>query len=144
MHRLLMTTTVLAGLVAVPAFAQTSANGTQEPSSNYASNIDQSDTHSMIAPKLPDPPMDANAGPRALLSAASQDVRAKQTGAAQEALERAETRLLTRSTPVDQADNPDNRGPVGLIASARLAIAHGDLSGADNSIQQALGSLPQG
>jgi len=142
MHRLLMASTVLAGLVALPALADTTATGGHEPLSQTASNIDRSDTHGVVAPRLPDPPVQADAGPQALLQAASQAVAAKQTGVAQEELERAETRLLTRSVPANQADDPDNSGAVHLIASARLAIAHGDLASASSAIQSAIGALP--
>ena len=143
MRRLLMTSTLLAGLVAAPAFADNSAIGGQEPSSKYASNIDQSTAHTPYAPKLPDPPLDANADPQALLQAASRAIASGQTGMAQEALERAETRLLSRSVPPDQANTPDDSVPVHLIGSARLDIAHGDLAGANSAVQQALGALPQ-
>ena len=142
MHRLLMTSTVLAGLVALPALADSTAIGGQEPMSQYASNIDRATVHSVIAPKLPAPPVGANADAQDLLQAALQALAAKRTGMAQEALERAETRLLTRSVPPDQADVPDDGTAVHLISSARLAIAHGDLASADSAIQQAIGALP--
>jgi hypothetical protein len=138
MRRLLMTSTLLAGLAAIasPAFAES-------PMSKNASNIDQGDTHSVIAPQLPDPDVGDNAGPQALLKDASQALASNQTGKAQEALERAETRLLTRTTAPDQAQAPDNTGTVQMISSARMAIAHGDMQAANSDIQQALGTLPQ-
>jgi len=142
MHRLLITSTVLAGVVALPALAANTVIGGQEPTSQYASNIDRSTTHTVYAPKLPDPPVGANADAQDLLQAASQAIAARHTGMAQEALERAETRLLTRSVPPDQADVPDDGTAVHLISSARLAIAHGDLASADSAIQQAIGALP--
>ena len=143
MHRLLATATMLAGLAALPVLTASPALAGQQPTSKSASNIDQSTTHSVIAPQLPAPPVGDNADPRALLQAASQALTANETGMAQESLERAETRLLTRTTSPDQAAAPDNRGPVQMIASARMAIAHGDMQGANSDIQQALGSLPQ-
>ena len=143
MHRPFMISTVLAGLVALPVLAASSAFG-DEPLSKTASNIDRSTAHSVIAPQLPAPPAGDDANPQALLQAASQALAANETGMAQESLERAETRLLTRSTMPDQADAPDNSGTVQLISSARMAIAHGDLQAANNDNQQALGGLPQG
>jgi hypothetical protein len=135
MHRLLIASTVLAGLIALPAFAA--------PMSTTASNIDRSDTRSTIAPQLPAPPVGDDGSARALLQAASQALSSNQTGMAQESLERAETRLLTRSTEVDQASSPDNSSAVNAITSARMAIAHGDLQGANGDVQQALAALPQ-
>jgi hypothetical protein len=143
MHRLLVTSTMLAGLVALPVVTPQAAFAGQEPTSKNASNIDQADSHSVIAPQLPAPPAGDEANAQALLQAASQALAANETGMAQESLERAETRLLTRSTPADQAGAPDSSGAVQLIASARMAIAHGDLNGANGDIQQALGQLPQ-
>jgi hypothetical protein len=142
MHRLLITTTVLAGLAGLPVLTASQAVG-QEPVSKSASNIDQSTTHSVIAPQLPAPPVGDDASPHALLQAASQALAANETGMAQESLERAETRMLTRTTAPDQADAPDNSGAVQMVASARMAIAHGDMQTANNDIQQALGGLPQ-
>jgi hypothetical protein len=142
MHRLLITSTMLAGLVALPVLTAPSAIAGQ-PISTKASNIDASTVHSTIAPQLPAPPVGDDANPKALLQAASQALTANETGLAQESLERAETRLLTRTTAPDQAQVPDNSGAVQLIASARMAIAHGDLGAANTDIQQALGALPQ-
>jgi hypothetical protein len=142
MHRLLITSTVLAGLAGLPVLAASQAIAA-EPVSKNASNIDQSTTHSVIAPQLPAPPVGDDASPHALLQAASQALSANETGMAQESLERAETRMLTRTTAPDQADAPDNTGAVQLVASARMAIAHGDLQGANSDIQQALGGVPQ-
>jgi hypothetical protein len=143
MHRLLMASTMLAGLVAMPALADNTAIGGHEPLSTAASNIDQSTAPSAIAPQLPAPPTADDAHPRDLLNVASQALAKNQTGLAQESLERAETRLLTRTTAPDHADSPDNATPVRLITSARMAIAHHDLQGANSDIQQALAALPQ-
>jgi len=142
MRRLLVTSTLLAGLVALPVAIASPALA-ESPMSKTASNIDQGDTHSVIAPQLPAPDVGDNAGPQALLKAASQALASNETGKAQESLERAETRLLTRTTQPDQANAPDNTGTVQMISSARMAIAHGDMQGANNDIQQALGTLPQ-
>jgi hypothetical protein len=142
MHRLLIASTMLAGLVAAPFLIASTAHA-ENPMSKTASNIDKSDSHSVVAPQLPAPPASDNGSPRALLQSASQALSANQTGMAQESLERAETRLLTRSTAPDHAQTPDNNGAVQMISSARMAIAHGDLNGAKGDIQQALNSLPQ-
>ena len=139
MRRLLLTSSVLASLAGLPAVTAIAA----DPVSTQASNIDQATTHSVIAPQLPAPPVGDDANASALLQAASQALSSNQTGMAQESLERAEARLLTRTVAPDQADAPDNSGTVNLISSARMAIAHGDKSGANSDIQQALAALPQ-
>ena len=139
MRRLLLTSSVLASLTGLPAVTAIAA----DPVSTQASNIDQATTHSVIAPQLPAPPVGDDANASALLQPASQALSSNQTGMAQESLERAEARLLTRTVAPDQADAPDNSGTVNLISSARMAIAHGDKSGANSDIQQALAALPQ-
>lgn len=142
MRRLLMTSTMLAAMAVPPALAATITTGGTEPASTIASNIAPSDTHTVYSPKLPDPPVSEDAGPYELLSAASQAIQAKQTGEAQEALERAETRLLTRSVPADAAGIPDNGAAVQQITAARLALGDGDLAHADSAVQLAMQSLP--
>jgi hypothetical protein len=132
MRRLFMTSTVLVAFAAAPAFADV-------PMSSVASNITPDDTRSVIAPQLPDPGVD---GTHNLLSAAVQAMQSRQTGRAQEALERAETRLLTRTVPRDRADAPDQGNAVQLISQAREALAHNDLQTAANDVQQAMQMLP--
>jgi hypothetical protein len=143
MRRLLMTSTVVVALAAAPALADISpVSGQAEPSSKAASNIVPSDTRSDIAPALPAPPAGEDA--HSLLMAASQDLTSHQTGAAQEALERAETRILDRSVPPSMANEPDNGRLINLIAQARTALGNNDLQSASNYVQQALQALPAG
>jgi hypothetical protein len=141
MRPLLLTSTILAALAATPVLADISPiTGQPEPFSLSASNITSADTRSEIAPALPTPQAD---GPRDLLMVASQDLSSNRTGAAQEALERAETRILDRSVPATMASQPDNGQAVNLIRQARMALSQHDLQGASSYVQQALQALQQ-
>ena len=111
--------------------------GAGSPSSTRASNIDRQDTRSEIAPRLPDPGAAANT-PQALLQAAQRALASNRTGAAQEALERAETRVLTRSTDPSAAGTPDSGSMVQSIGAARRALAARDIPGARAAISAAL------
>ena len=112
-----------------------------EPISSRASNIDQSDTRSAIAPSLPVPPVGPNSDPRQYLVAAEQAIAARRTGMAQEALERAESRLLDRSVAQGQVNSPDDNSAVAQIAAARHALASGDLVTASNTVQLVLSGM---
>lgn len=148
MRKLLTTATLFTLACAAPALAQTFAHepgtGQSGPASAKASNIDSANTHSEIAPHLPQPKGGESAGPWHYLHEADHALALKHTGEAQQALEMAETRLLDRSTPVDQASTPD-RGPlVAQVSQARQALGHGDVAGARQAIQAALATAPQG
>jgi hypothetical protein len=118
MRQILFTSAALLGLaVGLPALAQT-------PQSGGASNINAADTHSNIAPQLPVPALSAGASPHAYLLDAQQALQQHRTGAAQEALERAETRLLDRTTPPSAADTADAAPLVQQIDQALQAIGH--------------------
>src|SRR5271165_6159586 len=128
-----------------PALAQTQApphtptgarpgniigTGQSLPMSNRASNIDQSDTRSTIAPNLPAPPIGQDAPPEAFLQAARGALAAGRTGEAQQSLEMAETRLLDRSVPYNAANVPSRDPRLAIIEQARHALAAGDRAGA--------------
>ena len=146
---MLMTVAVLC-LSAAPALAQglnpaTGARpghepgvGYSEPASNRASNIDSQDTRSPIAPRLPEPAAGPDANPTALLHTAQQALDAHRTGAAQEAMEQAETRLLDRSVDPSMVNTPDQSATVDAIEQARQALARNDVSGARTLISRAL------
>lgn len=115
--------------------------GAGSPFSPRASNIEGADTHSEIAPRLPDPDADGD-GPRAYLIAAQRALDRHQTGAAQEALERAQTRILSRATDPALANTPDDRGLSRAITDARLALGHRDLPRAQAILAQVLAPRP--
>lgn len=119
--------------------------GLSEPASGQASNITPSDTHSAIAPRLPGSAasgVDETA--MGQLRRAQQALSAHRTGAAQEALERAETRLLDRSTPAGMTDTPAQNPVVLTISQAREALGRNDLAGAQSLIAKALAERSAG
>ena len=84
------------------------------------------------------PPVPRNDPPQAFLGAARSAVDRGQTGEAQEALERAETRLLDRAVGMNSAQEPDDRRAVLDIGVARQALAAGDRAGTLRAIDDAL------
>jgi hypothetical protein len=96
------------------------------PMGTHASNIDQSDTRSPIAPNLPSPAVGPNASAADYLRAAQASLQAGRTGEAQQSLEMAQTRLLDRSVPQDQTSNPSDNPAVSQISQALKALAAGD------------------
>ncbi len=111
--------------------------GQSLPLSSVASNITPSDTQSLIAPRLPAPPVGDNAPPREFLMVARQALAANQTGVAQEALERAESRALTRSVVPSTAGMPSSQPLVQIISNALRALAAHDTGTAMTLIDQA-------
>ncbi len=122
-----------------PSHGRQYRGGAGSPQSSRASNIAPSDTRSEIAPRLPDP-ASADTTPRGYLAAAQRSLAAGKTGAAQEALERAETRLLSRSTEASMASSPAAMPMVQQIGDARRAIAGRDMAAAKAAISAAMSS----
>ncbi len=116
--------------------------GTREslPLSPYASNITAVDTRSTIAPTPPLPAVGPGATAGELLLASRQALAAGQTGTAQEALERAETRLLDRTVPQTQTNYTSEDPTVTAIDQALAALGNGNRSGAMQMIDQLLAS----
>lgn len=113
--------------------------GAGSPRSNAASNTSAANTRSEIAPRLPDPGAADNTA-QGYLAAAQRALASNRTGAAQEALERAETRLLSRSTDPSMASSPSDMPTIRQIGDARRAIAARDMSGARSAISAAMAS----
>ncbi len=126
-----------AGVDAPPTSAY--RGGAGSPRSTRASNIAPSNTRSDIAPRLPEP-ASANNSPEAYLAAAQRALASGKTGAAQEALERAETRVLSRSTDPSAAATPADMPMVQQIGQARQALAARDIAGARSAIRAAMGN----
>lgn len=134
--------------MAMPAGAPNTATGARpgnvigtgmsEPTSTRSSNIDGADARSTIAPRLPMPSVAADASPQQLLAAAQQALRQHRTGAAQEALERAETRLLDGSSMASGAAMPSDNPMVKQVSGARMALGRRDVNGANQMIADAL------
>ncbi len=89
-------------------------------------------------PPLPTPAVNPNAPPPVFLEQARRDLVAGRSGAALEALERAETRVLERlaiqGRPVGPSGNPFIVG----IGNARRAVQAGDRAGAERIIDELL------
>jgi hypothetical protein len=160
MRSLALSLTVLAGLVGTPVLAQTAVTsegmprgtsrdtgarpgnvigtGMSLPRGTDASNIDQSDTRSQIAPNLPSPVLGPDASPADYLRAAQESLQAGRTGEAQQSLEMAETRLLDRSVPLGKNNVPDQSAVIGQINQALQALAAHDRARTMQLIQAAI------
>ncbi len=145
---------LLAGFAPVAAQAQTTpvttATGARPgndigtrnslPLSPYASNITAGDTKSVIAPTPPEPNVGPDATVAQLLTAAKQSLAAGQTGTTDEALEQAETQLLTRSVLATQVEVNDENPTVAAITQARQALGAGNKAQTLQIINQILAS----
>lgn len=116
--------------------------GVSMPMGSRASNIDQQDTRSTVAPNLPGPELGSGATPQDYLRSAQGALAAGRTGEAQQALEMAQTRMLDRSVPYGQTDTPSASPAVAQISQALRALAAHDRAGCMAAIQAAL-SAPQ-
>ncbi len=141
MRSALLSAVALSTLLGTPAFAQGVPPGTNPltgarpgndvgtgmsmPMGNRASNIDQRDTRSEIAPNLPSPQVGPDASAADYLRAAELALREGKTGESQQALEMAQTRLLDRSVPQGQTGNSSDNPAVAQIDQALHALAAG-------------------
>jgi hypothetical protein len=123
-------------------------DGVSLPLSGQASNITPTNTHSVIAPTLPTPPVNPNAGAEQFLNVAKQALARHRTGEAQEALERAETRRL--DIDVTRNISPNDDPMIAQIRAAREALGRRDIASADQQISGAMsigptaGNMPGG
>ena len=149
MRKTLLMTVAALGLTAGTALAQSQPDqsirpghvpgvGESYPASAHASNIDSADTRSVIAPRLPTPPASMDGGAAQYIHDAQRALSSGKTGMAQEALERAETRLLDRSVAAGMTNTPTDNPMVAHIEAARQALGHRDLAGASRHLDQAL------
>jgi hypothetical protein len=144
---------LLAVPMAAPAWAQVDPStgarpgnvigtGQSLPLSDKASNSTPGDTSSVIAPRLPTPSVGDDSSPRGFLQSAERAINLGRTGEAQEALERAESRLLDRDVAPSNAGQPSGQPLVAVVGDARRALAAGDRAGALRLIATALSRLP--
>ncbi len=115
--------------------------GQSLPLSDKASNTNAGDTKNVIAPRLPTPQVSESSGPRDFLIAARQALATNQTGEAQEALERAESRALEGNILASDIAMPSQKSTVQTIAAARQALAEGDRGASIMLIDKALAGL---
>jgi hypothetical protein len=125
------------------AFAVPSAFA-QNPTTSSASNILPSDTASPIAPALPSPDLGPGASPEDFLKAARAALATGRTGEAQESLEMAETRLLDRSTPLFQTNDPSRSPLIAQIGDARRALGAGDRAQSMQFLEKAIATAAAG
>jgi hypothetical protein len=145
----------LLGTVAVQALAQAPSGldpatgarpghqvgvGDSLPRSDKASNIESSDTRSPIAPTLPVSAIGDDATTRDYLRSARASLVAGRTGQAQQSLEMAETRVLSRSVPQGQVGVPSDSRLVSEIRDARRALGDNNSAHAIQIIDVALAS----
>ena len=112
--------------------------GMSLPRGTRASNIDQDNTRSLIAPNLPSPTVGPDASPAELLRAAQNSLSAGRTGETQQALEMAQTRLLDRSVAQGQTLAQSRNPAVAQISQALRALAAGDRAQTMQLIQAAI------
>jgi len=105
------------------------------PRGNAASNINESNEHSRMAPNLPTPRVGDEASADSYLQNARDALMRGRTGEAQEALERAQTRLMeNRQMTNGRADN----AAIQHISDARQALASHDRARAEELIDSAM------
>lgn len=90
-------------------------------------------TSSGMVPALP-----VDGSPQHYLRVAREALRAHRGREAEDALERAETRLLDRSTPASAANQPDTAPAITQINQAREALGRRDWQQARQSIESAM------
>jgi hypothetical protein len=154
MRHALFATLLLLPAAILPAAAQTTADpatgarpgnvigtGQSLPLSDKASNATSGDTSSVIAPRLPTPSAGEDASPRAFLQSAQRALTLGHTGEAQEALERAESRLLDRTVAPSRANQPSAQPVVAQVGDARRALAAGDRATTQRLLTEILSRL---
>ncbi len=109
-----------------------------QPMVRHPTNINASDSRSIISPSLPQPPVGPNADATQYLQAAQRALMRGRGGEAQAALENAETWLLNRSVPAGAVNQPDQNPAVTNISSALQALAAGNRAQAMNLVQQTI------
>jgi hypothetical protein len=120
---------VLLSLLAVPAQAQMGTGPRIAPDTGRARTA-------QIAEGVEDP--------ATLLRLADAALGARRIYQAADLLERAESRLLTRSELASEADRPAVGGAIGDLAAARDALARRDTAGAQLLVAAALQRLDRG
>jgi hypothetical protein len=87
--------------------------------------------------RLPAPAVDANAPPAAFIAAARQALATGKVAEAEESIEQAESRALTRAVKPSLADRPSQQPLVEQLTAARAALAAGDRLRATEILGQA-------
>ena len=118
---------------------QPATMGGRQPLSTRAANLNEQDQpYGKVAPALPSPDLGPDASPVAYLHAAQSALAAGRTGAAQQSLEMAQTRLLDRSVPYGQINTPIRSPAIDTISKALQALGAGDTAQSMQLIQAAI------
>jgi hypothetical protein len=129
----------LAVMLVSPVIAQTVPSpAPSEPTSSNASNIGTTDTRSAVAPALPSPDLSPGSTPADFLRAARGALATGRTGEAQQAMEMGMTRLLDRSTPLFQTNQPSQNPAVAKVSEALQALGAGDRSRSMQALEAAI------
>jgi hypothetical protein len=89
---------------------------------------------------LPSPSLPEDSRPSDYLRAAQAALAAGRTNEGESALEMAQTRMLDRSVPLGQTDNPSDNPTIIQITQARQALAAHDRAASLQAIQAAIAS----
>lgn len=109
-----------------------------QPLSERASNLPGQAAAPEVAPSLPVPDVGPDASAQDWLNAARAALALGHTGAAQEAMERAQTRLLDRSVPLFQTRQLSTHPAIPLISDALKALGAGDREAAMRDLDKAM------
>lgn len=109
-----------------------------QPLVNHPTNLGPGTTHSVISPALPSVGLGPNATAADYLQAAQNALATNRLGLAQEALENAQTLLLTRSVPMAGAAQPDSNPAVHNISQALQALGAHDVGTAASLVEQTI------
>ncbi len=110
------------------------------PRGDGAASVALQDMRTTGVPSLPSPQGDDGRTPSYFLQAAQSALAAGRTGEAQQALEMAQTRLLDRSVPIGQTNNPSDDPLVRQTSQALQALAARDRRTCMQLIESALGT----
>jgi hypothetical protein len=146
MHRFILSIPLLIAMLAA-ATAQVaigvprSANlGAAPPIGSAGITLARDDTRGTVLPPLPLPPGGEEQRASDYLKAAQGALAAGRTAEAQQALEMAQTRILDRSVPLRQTNNPSDNPTVMQISQALQALTARDRATCMQLIQTAIGS----
>ena len=139
MRALSLAAPILAGLAGMPFVAHAQSWSSAPPAGSIRS---AADTRSTIVPNLPGPGLGVDASPQDFLRAAQGALATGRTREAQQSLEMAQTRMLDRSVPYGQTNNPSESPGVRRVSQALRALGAGDRAGCMAAIEAALAAPP--
>jgi hypothetical protein len=148
MRRSVLSVPLLVAMSAAALF-QLSANGARAGNDPLGGSVTMDSramtlaldkTRSTVVPALPSPPGGDEQRASDYLKAAQGALAAGRTGEARQALEMAQTRMLDRSVPMGQTNNPNDNPTVQQISGALQALASHDRATCMQLIDTAIAS----